>query len=151
KYIEEVLELLKSESFRKNEIEWKEFNDRVFRFAQNSRTIKDTYPAIRYAISLLDDRHSYFHAVTSEPESPNAKPLPVLKDEVIPSGIGYIRVPFCVGDTEQTELYIKSIAGKISKQNAKNLKGWVVDLRDNFGGNMWPMIAALGPFLQAGT
>lgn len=27
------------------------------------------------------------------------------------------------------------------------LRGWVVDLRRNTGGNMWPMIAGIGPLL----
>jgi C-terminal processing protease CtpA/Prc len=29
--------------------------------------------------------------------------------------------------------------------------GWIVDLRDNPGGNMWPMVAGIGPVLGEGT
>ncbi|MCY7355905.1 MAG: S41 family peptidase, partial [Rudanella sp.] len=36
-------------------------------------------------------------------------------------------------------------------QDDKNLKGWVVDLRRNLGGNMYPMIAGLGPIIGEGV
>jgi C-terminal processing protease CtpA/Prc len=32
--------------------------------------------------------------------------------------------------------------------DSDSLEGWIVDLRGNRGGNMWPMLAALSPFLQ---
>ena len=31
-----------------------------------------------------------------------------------------------------------------------HLAGWIVDLRHNRGGNMWPMVAGLGPLLGEG-
>ncbi|MHA4842951.1 S41 family peptidase [Flavitalea antarctica] len=31
-----------------------------------------------------------------------------------------------------------------------SVKGWIIDLRENGGGNMWPMIAGLGPILGNG-
>ncbi len=40
---------------------------------------------------------------------------------------------------------------KIAEQDSKNLLGWIVDLRWNSGGNMWPMIAGIGPLLGNGT
>jgi len=151
KYLEEVLDLLEAKSVNKNKIDWKAFRKDVSDSAQNSRTIEDTYPAVRYAVAKLGDNHSYFSPATKVQETQEEKPLPVLKDETVPSDIGYVRIPFCIGNREQTDIYIRSVSDKILRQNNKNVKGWVIDLRDNFGGNMWPMMAALGPLLETGT
>lgn len=149
-YIEEVLLLLKTHSVYKNTIDWEAFRNDVYRFANNTNTVADTYPAITYSITKLGDNHSYFVSVNDSKNEDAEKPLPVLENETVPSGIGYIRLPFCIGTDQETEKYIDSITEKIALQNTKNTKGWIVDLRDNFGGNMWPMLVAIGPLLPEG-
>lgn len=152
-YIAEVLNLLEERSVYKNHINWQTFRDDVFLFAANSRTIQDCYPTVKYAIAKLGDNHTYFSS-KSEQEGegePETKPLPETKDEAVPEDIAYIRIPFCIGDETQTAQYIQSISAKIAAQNKKNVKGWIVDLNNNFGGNMWPMMAALGALLEPGV
>jgi len=151
KYIEEVVLLLKTNSVNKNKIDWDVFKNEVLQFAQGSQSVEDTYPAIYFAIKKLGDNHSYFAPAVKTEDPDNEKPLPVLTDETVPEGIGYIRFPFCIGNEEQTQQYISSITNKLAEQNTKNRKGWIVDLRNNFGGNMWPMLAAAGPFLSNGV
>lgn len=150
KYIEEVVLLLKTNSVNKNKIDWDAFKNEVLQFAQGSQSVEDTYPAISYAIKKLGDNHSYFAPAVGTEDPENEKPLPVLTDETVPEGIGYIRFPFCIGNEEQVQQYISSITNKLAAQNTKNCKGWIVDLRNNFGGNMWPMLAAAGPLLGNG-
>ncbi|WP_300488389.1 S41 family peptidase [Flavobacterium sp.] len=150
-YLDEVLELLQTKSVNRNKIDWDAFTTDVFYFARNSQTIKETYPAVRYAITKLGDNHSYFNPAINDIADSEEKTLPVFEDEVTPSDIGYIRIPFCIGDTAQTATYIQTINDKITAQNNPKIKGWIVDLRDNFGGNMWPMMASIGSLLQSGT
>jgi len=38
----------------------------------------------------------------------------------------------------------------VSEMNAAHPCGWIVDLRGNTGGNMWPMLAGIGPVLGEG-
>jgi C-terminal processing protease CtpA/Prc len=151
KYLKDALTLLKKNSVHRHKINWNNFEDEVFRVAQNSQTIKDTYPAINHAIAQLKDNHSYFVQAIQEEENSEEKPLPTLEDEKTPSDIGYIRIPFCIGNEHQREQYIKSVTDKIYQQNNPQIKGWIIDLRDNFGGNMWAMMAAAGSFLDIGT
>lgn len=151
KYLKEVLILLKNKSINKYQINWENLENEVYRVAKNSQTIKDTYPAINYAVALLKDNHSYFTQAIQEDKNSEEKQLPILKDETIHDNIGYIRIPFCIGDENQMELYINTITEKIYQQNNSNKIGWIIDLRDNFGGNMWPMMAAIGSFLDSGS
>lgn len=151
KYLNEVLSLLQKNSVNKQNINWNNFRNEVFNVAKNSQTVQDTYPAVAYAIAQLKDNHSYFAKAIQDKNNAEEKPLPVLIDEKTPATIGYIRIPFCIGNKHETEQYIEGIANKINQQNKPVLKGWIIDLRDNFGGNMWPMMAAVGSFFDAGT
>lgn len=150
-YLAEVLDLLERKSINKNEIDWNKLRDEVFKKAQNSKNIADSYSAIGYAISELKDNHSYFKPV-SEPEAHSAnKPLPILSDEITPDDIGYVRIPFCIGGESEYAKYISEIRTKIEEQANAELKEWIVDLRGNFGGNMWPMLLSIEPLMGNGT
>ncbi len=149
-YIDEVITLLQNHSINKNKINWEDFRNDVYRHAKGAKTIENTYPSINYAISKLEDHHSYFAANMVSQDTSDMLPLPILLDEIVPENIGYIRIGFCMGDEQQTKNYINSVLDKIAKQDKTNLKGWIVDLRGNFGGNMWPMLVAAGPILGEG-
>ena len=51
---------------------------------------------------------------------------------------------------EQANGYARQIQDAIAAADRDGLIGWIVDLRSNGGGNMWPMIAGLGPILGEG-
>lgn len=150
-YISEVINLLEENSVNKNEIDWIKFENDVFKRTQNIRKIEDTYPAISYAIKKLNDNHSYFRPITESEDNLEKKTLPTLADEITPDDIGYIRIPFCIGTESEYDDYISSIRNKIEKQSQKKLQGWIIDLRGNFGGNMWPMLLAIEPLIGNGT
>jgi C-terminal processing protease CtpA/Prc len=42
------------------------------------------------------------------------------------------------------------IQEQIRNQDHQGIAGWIVDLRGNTGGNMWPMLAGVGPILGEG-
>ena len=150
-YLTETIDLLKKRSVNRNIIDWNEFRIDVFRKARKAKSIKDTYSAVKYAVTELKDKHSYFKPVTEAEEKSEMKPLPKLTDEITPNDIGYIRIPFCIGSESENSNYISRIRKKISEQSKKELKGWIVDLRGNFGGNMWPMLLSVEPLLGNGT
>jgi len=150
-YLVETLDLLEANSVNKNKIDWKEFKIDVFKKVQNAKNIEDTYPAISYAIKKLDDNHSYFKPTTETETNSENKSLPVLFDETTPNDIGYIRIPFCIGTEDNYNDYISTISTKIEEQSKKKLKGWIIDLRGNFGGNMWPMLLSIEPLIGNGT
>lgn len=150
-YLTETLDLLEENSVNKNEIDWNEFRIDIFKKAQNAKKIKDTYSAISEAVSKLNDNHSYFKPITETETNFENKPLPVLSDEITPDDIGYVRIPFCIGTENEYNVYISTIRKKIEEQSQKKLKGWIVDLRGNFGGNMWPMLLSVEPLIGNGT
>lgn len=144
-YIDEVVSIMEANSVNKNQIDWDDFRVDVLNEAKGSKTISDTYPAIQYAIKLLNDKHSYFKPVTENAEEGDTPPL--LIDENMPHDIGYIRVGYCMGSDEEKELYINQLLNKIKDTDNKYIKGWIVDLRGNFGGDMTQMLLGCAPLL----
>lgn len=53
-------------------------------------------------------------------------------------------------NTSEATAYISELLDSIKKYDQPGLKGWIIDLRYNSGGNMWPMLTALTPFLSDG-
>jgi len=153
-YLNEVLITMQAHSINRKNIDWNDFRKEVFDRAKDAQTITDTYFSIRHALVLLNDNHSLFikpdgdiifvgglrcgaAGVTS----------PTLSDN-----IGYVKVNSFSGDSQSTDAlaFANEIQDQIRNSDNPELEGWIVDLRGNGGGNMWPMLAGVGPVLGEG-
>lgn len=73
--------------------------------------------------------------------------------------IAYLRIPRTAhlhSDLAKTSAvrdarYVAAGAEVVSTLLATEPRGWIVDLRANVGGNMWPMLAVAGPLLPSGV
>ena len=154
-YLNQVLDTMQANSINRNKIDWTSFRQSVNQAAPNPQTIADTYPAISIALGLLGDHHSFF----VKPDGSyiyNPNPLPACTDQApplpsVPPDIGYVWVGATTGSPLAPVDFAVAIQKRIADADDRDLKGWIVDLRGNGGGNMWPMIAGLGPILGEGT
>jgi carboxyl-terminal processing protease len=65
---------------------------------------------------------------------------------------GYVVLPRCSAkDNDGQLLYAADVRRILTDLTAQSPKGWIVDLRGNTGGNMWPMLAGIGPILGDGS
>ena len=65
---------------------------------------------------------------------------------------GYVVLPRCSAkDNDGLLLYAADVRRILTDLSAQNPKGWIVDLRGNTGGNMWPMLTGIGPILGDGV
>lgn len=153
KYLEEVVRIMQANSINRAAINWVAFKKNLLAQASGAKTIEQAYPAVVFAIVALGDKHSAF--VPASPvkglEAPADKQPPVYLDEPVPQDIGYIRIPWVVGSQEKLDAYITSVQAQIKERDKPELKGWLVDLRGNMGGNMWPMLVGAGPILGEDT
>jgi C-terminal processing protease CtpA/Prc len=79
------------------------------------------------------------------------------QNRLVSEDIGLIELPaFGVSLTdpkkamEESTQYAERVQALIRELDQKKLSGWIVDLRLNGGGNMWPMLAGIGPILGEG-
>lgn len=61
--------------------------------------------------------------------------------------IGYIELPGMIGDDAAVQEYAKLAQNIIRELDLSDVSGWIVDLRRNSGGNMFPMLTGIGPLL----
>ncbi len=67
---------------------------------------------------------------------------------VIQNNIGYMQIPG-IGMSEQDAANAKKIrATVLSMQQENDIKGWIIDLRLNGGGTMFPMVTGLSDFFK---
>src|SRR5277367_2019769 len=65
---------------------------------------------------------------------------------------GYVVLPRCSAkDNDGLLLYAADVRRILTDLSGQSPKGWIVDLRGNTGGNMWPMLAGIGPILGDGS
>ncbi len=70
--------------------------------------------------------------------------------KLLENNVGYLKIPFCMAEQQLTIQYVDSLLNIIRKLDENYLKGWIIDLRDNGGGNSAPMITGLAPFFNNG-
>ncbi len=65
---------------------------------------------------------------------------------------GYVVLPRCSAkDNDGLLLYAADVRRILADLSAQSPRGWIVDLRGNTGGNMWPMLTGIGPILGDGV
>lgn len=70
--------------------------------------------------------------------------------------IGLISIPAFLDDAkaappvryQQRQVFARQLQARLRAQDAHDRCGWIVDLRKNRGGNMWPMLAGITPLLS---
>lgn len=149
-YLEGLIGVMETNSINRFTIDWSAFRSRVMAEGAAAQTIPETFPAIRTAIALLNDNHSFYIPASGGSiisASSRACAAPVAATPTVPAGIGYVRVGAFGGTSAEGIAFADGIQSTIRAADRDGLDGWIVDLRGNGGGNMWPMIAGLGPIL----
>ncbi|MCE7994841.1 MAG: hypothetical protein HEP71_22890 [Roseivirga sp.] len=67
------------------------------------------------------------------------------------ANIGYIQMRAFIGTNQQATLFAGDRHNRARVQDGPDTKGWVIDLSTVNGGNIYPIIASLGPFYQQET
>jgi hypothetical protein len=82
--------------------------------------------------------------------TPTVPTLPV--GQRLADGVAYVLVPSCTtGDVEALREYAVSLRQTVLDLADPAPAGWIVDLRLNGGGNVWPMLCGLRPLLGDGV
>jgi carboxyl-terminal processing protease len=131
-YLSASLDTLQGIVLGRDTIPWERVRDSTFAIAAGAVKPSDTYAAIAWALHRVN-KHSFLQV---------ARPGAV--SEVVDGRFGYVHVPqwssgsASLADSLQTALRVL---------DSVDVCGWIVDVRANGGGNMWPMLAGIGPLL----
>lgn len=157
-YLRDALDVMEFNSIRRYEIDWTEFRSTAVAEAEAAaaQTPADIHPVIVSSLERIGDNHSFFQAPASQAAAPGpATSGPAKADpssQLLEPGVGYVDVPaFSGGGSAADSLALMYHQLIESVDTMSTVCRWVVDVRGNTGGNMWPMIAGLGPILGEDT
>jgi carboxyl-terminal processing protease len=153
KYISAAIDTISLHSLMKDSIDIKSLKNSALQIAGDANKSSDCYLAITYLLESLGDHHSFFmtpqEVKSWEGSSEQGADIKYPSYKII-DRCGYISVPYFHGGNSKLILsFADTLQSALRKLYASNIKGWIIDLRENTGGNMEPMLAGLGPIFSA--
>ena len=152
RYLSTALDLIQQHALKRESVDWVALRAQAHDRAVDALTRAQTYDAIRFALGSLGDHHSGF----LEPETlanltQAAAGSPVPEGRILPSKIGLVLVKsFVAVEQRAIDRHATQLQELIRTVDSAGPCGWILDLRQNGGGNMWPMLAGVGPILGVG-
>lgn len=70
--------------------------------------------------------------------------------QLLDTGIGYLDMPGVTGNKAILKAYVMAVRHLIRSMDRNGAHLWMIDLRRNVGGHMWPMFASVSALLGAG-
>lgn len=158
-YLDQAITLLETRHINSAQADWERLRAEAETAIEEARTPADTYPAIHRLLAELGERHSFLIEPQPTPAQPNgstsrppATPrLPTWR--LIDGRFALLSLPAlntmgANGDATG-RAYTQALQAGLQEMDKEDLCGWIIDLRDNSGGNMWPMLQGLDPLLGA--
>jgi hypothetical protein len=141
-HLTEIVSVLQKEWLYRGTMDWSTFRQRVLEKAGAAQTIPETYDAIRLALTLLGDKHTYYVTAAGEniynPQSPTQSTgectPAALVTPPIQADVGYVRIQITPATPKA------AIQDALLKGDGAGTIGWIVDLRNSRGGNTWPAL-----------
>ena len=124
---------------------------RAAALAARPATREETYDVVLQALKVAGGKHSFIMTKENLQESAARDKETAPSVALLENGIVLITLPAFSGQTkEEQQRYAHVVLDALPEAGAPEteaLKGVVIDLRGNTGGNMYPMIAAVHRFL----
>ncbi|WP_262151474.1 S41 family peptidase [Chryseobacterium foetidum] len=151
----EIYNLIKKKALYSDSLDWKKIDAELTKLPlteNDSVSQKILFDYYLDQLKAAGDNHSFF-ITKSIMEERGQQPL-IVKPEgkYLGNGIAMIKVPACSNYDNQKDLvFAETIRSEIKRLDSENtVTGWIVDLRNNMGGNMWPMVAGLNALTEDG-
>mgnify|MGYP001444966514 CR=1 FL=1 len=171
-YLNEALDIMQKNSLLKKQVDWEDLRRKTFEKAAGAQETIDTWDAIRFALRSIGDNHSFLQLTDELAEKEKSRrktenpskaqttqsrtPSPYAKRRT-PEGfvhkldgcvVGQIVVPLYLA--QKGDDFATVLNKFIADTDGRNPCGWIVDLRGNGGGNIFPMLAGVGALLDEG-
>ena len=149
--VEEALNFFEENSMLKSNIDWKQIREEIilkFPTMERDSSVRDEI--IRWVIQEKQLKHHHFVDVEmlKKLDNPQNKNLKYPSGEILAGNIGFLNIPrFPARDSLLSVKYATKSQDFIRKFYQEGVDKWIIDLRENPGGNMWPMIVGLESLL----
>ena len=159
--LNEALGFMQKTYYHRNLVNWDSLAARARQQLLNADNCDDAYASISWCFKQLGEHHSFVMPPDKAARYNNDEYLPgptnmsdlvgEIKGEWIQDSIAYLTVPWISStDSLLCERIADSLQATIARLDTRNISKWIIDLRNNSGGNCWPMLAGIGPLLGDG-
>ncbi|WP_404319965.1 S41 family peptidase [Arthrobacter luteolus] len=149
-YVSEALDFIEANGLFLADIDWPTVRERALEQTAGTKSPDETYPVLKEVIDLAGGRHSTLRE--PDPNPPGYSFIHTPEAELLGAGVAVLNIPaFRSPRPEHIEEYAEAGWDEIARLSAESQCGWIVDVRENYGGNMLPMISAVTPLLPEGT
>lgn len=152
----EISNLIKKKALYSDSLDWQQMKideSQLALTADATESEKILFDFYTGKLKAVGDKHSFF--VTKDYMAKRAEKAPSQFPEgrYLGDGIACLKIPHCSNYDKQKDIdYAEKVRSDIYKLDSENtITGWIVDLRHNTGGNMWPMVAGLNALTEDGT
>ncbi len=176
-YLARALGTAQSNYYLADEVDWQGLYRRAFDAAAGAQAPSDTYAALRQAFGELSHTFVQFSAAAldAEADGREARGLPDWREPEATANVGtrspfaerrepavaslnfadmrlgHVIIPSFGGSPAASTRFAQTLQHQVRAVEESGVCGWVVDLRGNGGGNMWPMLVGVGPVLGEGV
>ena len=165
-FLDTVIRIMRREALNRDKVNWDSLQNGAYVRSANAANCPALIPAIQYLFEQLHDHHGaivyrgmHYGARVQGPAYSNELMtqvgaiggIPKLKTAILENGYGYVLVPSIeIKNQSENTMYAQQIKDSICRLNTVKLKGWIIDLRLNPGGSMYPMIGGIGSLIGDG-
>lgn len=164
--LREAVGVLRTRPLGRERVDWDAFLAEYEPTLAPGAAPSSAHEAIALAVDRLADAHARFQPAAPLAQSPAAEPAPTAAPPpqapppipALPEGhwredrIAWLLLPPCFrGDPASLQAYAAALHGTILELEQLRPRGWILDLRLDGGGNVWPMLLGLRPLLGDGA
>ncbi|WP_196479589.1 S41 family peptidase [Xanthomonas translucens] len=144
--IKALVKAIKENALFESNVDWDSIAGSIKSASESSESYLN-YPMYEKLIASLSDGHSSFLRPESARLAWGGTRPAALADVHMVGKFGYVRIPSISGRSMgEGDEFSREVSRKICALSTRPI-GWMVDLRGNAGGSMWPMLMALSPLL----
>lgn len=152
----ELIKIVKENSLYSDSLNWPVIEKEIDSISKVKQNVDQSSASVAYLISKLrtiGDNHSH-HISKKEFGDMKEQNLCAKRPEskYLGNNIAYIKVPeIFTANVSVMNTYATKIQQLIKALDSNYINGWLIDLRGNTGGGLYPMIAGLGPIIGEGN
>jgi len=150
-----AIKLLKAHHINRDNADWRAVEVKAWALLPRNGKPEDAYPAIDAVIKALGEKHTSLFTrdewkaeMTGEQQN-GTKPVQLTPPQfrMLPGRTGYVHVFAFIGNANAVKDYETRFRARMAALGQQGACRWIVDLRGNQGGNMWPMLNGLSSLL----
>ncbi|MCC7465114.1 MAG: hypothetical protein IT261_02535 [Saprospiraceae bacterium] len=155
-YLHDAVDIMQKNALHRDLVNWPKEREVILLMASGAKSYADCYPVIRHLLGKLGDHHSFLMEAEQSARWSNPNPeayqqMPLTTGSLLEGNIAYLNMPsVSSGDEKTNTFFADKLHDLIDSLDQFRPKGWILDLRNNSGGNCWPMLAGIGPVLGEG-